>query len=119
MVVASAHTAAAAAAASTIAEASKPFNPLVQSAGAVLNLVACCGLGVTASKARVLDQQAISALSRLVYNVFQPSLLFTNVLQTLATPSQSRAPSSSYHWPQPCKFLLPPSSRHSFCGWWG
>jgi|EP00624_Nannochloropsis_granulata_P006840 predicted permease len=66
------------------------FDPLVAASGAVLNLVACCSVGVTASKARVLDQQAISALSRLVYNVFQPSLLFTNVLQTLATPNQSR-----------------------------
>lgn len=65
------------------------FDPLVAASGAVLNLVACCSVGVTASKARVLDQQAISALSRLVYNVFQPSLLFTNVLQTLATPNQS------------------------------
>jgi hypothetical protein len=36
----------------------------------------------------------VSALSRLVYNVFQPSLLFTNVMQTLAAPSpgdQSKA----------------------------
>lgn len=42
----------------------------------------------------MLDAQAVSALSRLVYNVFQPSLLFTNVLQTLAAPSppgQSKA----------------------------
>lgn len=84
--------AATAATASTLATTSPPtFNPLMQSTCAVLNLVACCGLGITASKAKVLDQQAISALSRLVYNVFQPSLLFTNVLQTLATPSQSRA----------------------------
>ncbi len=35
----------------------------------------------------MLDAQAVSALSRLVYNVFQPSLLFTNVMQTLAAPS--------------------------------
>lgn len=43
---------------------------------------------------RVLDAAAVSALSRLVYNVFQPSLLFTNVMQTLAAPSsggQSKA----------------------------
>lgn len=66
------------------------FDPFAAASGAVLNLVACCCLGVTASRYRVLDQQALSALSRLVYNVFQPSLLFTNVLQILATPSQAR-----------------------------
>ena len=83
-------TASAAAAAAAVSTSQQAFDPLVAASGAVLNLVACCGVGVTASKARVLDQQAISALSRLVYNVFQPSLLFTNVLQTLATPNQSR-----------------------------
>jgi predicted permease len=83
-------TASAAAAAAAVTTSQQAFDPLVAASGAVLNLVACCGVGVAASKARVLDQQAISALSRLVYNVFQPSLLFTNVLQTLATPNQSR-----------------------------
>lgn len=63
------------------------FNPVLQSSKAVLNLVACCGVGVVASKVRVLDQAAVSALSRLVFNIFQPSLLFTNVVTTLANPT--------------------------------
>lgn len=68
---------------------SDPNLPPPNSTCAVLNLVACCGIGVTASKARVLDPAAVSALSRLVYNVFQPSLLFTNVMQTLAAPASA------------------------------
>ena len=40
---------------------------------------------------QVLDKAAVGALSRLIFSLFQPCLLFTNVVQTLANPTESHS----------------------------
>lgn len=52
---------------------------------AVAKLLATCGLGVWSAKQGILDQQALSVLSKLVFHLFQPCLLFVNVAQTVST----------------------------------
>ena len=51
---------------------------------AISKLLSTCGLGAIASRKRILDKTAVSVMSKLVYNVFQPCLLFVNVCQTVA-----------------------------------
>lgn len=51
---------------------------------AVAKLIATCGVGVTAGKAGLLDKTALSVLSKLVFGLFQPCLLFVNVASTVA-----------------------------------
>jgi len=51
---------------------------------AIFKLLSTCGLGAVASRKGILDKTAISVLSKLVYNVFQPALLFVNVCSTVA-----------------------------------
>lgn len=51
---------------------------------AVAKLLATCGLGVWSAKKGILDQQALSVLSKLVFHLFQPCLLFVNVAQTVS-----------------------------------
>jgi predicted permease len=51
---------------------------------AISKLISTCGIGVWAGKAGLLDQNALSVLSRLIFNLFQPCLLFVNVASTLA-----------------------------------
>lgn len=51
---------------------------------AVSKLIATCGLGVAASKAGLLDKTALTVLSKLVFGLLQPCLLFVNVASTIA-----------------------------------
>lgn len=50
---------------------------------AVLKLIGTCGIGVFAGKRGILDKASLSVLSSLVFNIFQPCLLFCNVAQTV------------------------------------
>ncbi|KAJ1402328.1 hypothetical protein B484DRAFT_405443, partial [Ochromonadaceae sp. CCMP2298] len=58
---------------------------------AITKLISTCGIGVWAGKAGLLDQNALSVLSRLIFNLFQPCLLFVNVASTLAALSSGSA----------------------------
>lgn len=51
---------------------------------AVTKLLVTCGIGASSAKRGILDQKAIEVLSKLVFNLFQPCLLFVNVAQTIA-----------------------------------
>ncbi|RYY84936.1 hypothetical protein EON63_08300 [archaeon] len=51
---------------------------------AISKLLATCGIGVLASNYKILDQTALSVLSKLIFSVFQPCLLFVNVASTVA-----------------------------------
>ncbi|CAM9855393.1 unnamed protein product [Ascophyllum nodosum] len=61
---------------------------LILASKAVLKLVAACAVGYVASRKGILDQTAITSLSKLIFFVFQPCLLFVNVASTLGTPGQ-------------------------------
>ena len=63
------------------------IDPLQLSLNAVANLISCCLVGIFLEKIGILDQKAISTLSTLVYHLFQPCLLFTNIVKTLASTS--------------------------------
>jgi predicted permease len=52
--------------------------------GAIGKLLSTCGLGVIAAKIGVLDKHALDGLSRLIFNIFQPCLLFVNVASTVS-----------------------------------
>ncbi|CAN8074385.1 unnamed protein product, partial [Agarophyton chilense] len=51
--------------------------------GAVSKLLTAVALGVVSTRRGVLDNAALHALSRLIYGVFLPALLFSNVLGAL------------------------------------
>ena len=70
---------------------------------AVSKLLATCGIGAYAAKENVLTQSALSTLSSLVFNLFQPCLLFVNVCQTIA--SQRVAGGSPIAWILPLAAL--------------
>lgn len=50
---------------------------------AITKLISTCGIGAYAGKVGILDQSALSVLSKLIFNVFQPCLLFVNVASTI------------------------------------
>ena len=58
---------------------------------AVLKLIGTCGIGVYAGKQGILDKTALSVLSKLVFNIFQPCLLFCNVASTVASAKKNAA----------------------------
>lgn len=61
--------------------------------GATARLLSTVGLGAAAAKTpNLLDKQAISSLSKLIYRVFQPSFLFCSVLKTVATGGKQGMP---------------------------
>eukprot|EP01033_Poteriospumella_lacustris_P004765 gene4765-3420_t len=62
---------------------------------AIGKLLSTCGIGVWAGKVGILDQAALSVLSKLIFNIFQPCLLFVNVARTVANLSGSAAKSGS------------------------
>lgn len=62
---------------------------------AIGKLLSTCGIGVWAGKVGILDQAALSVLSKLIFNIFQPCLLFVNVARTVANLSSSTAKSGS------------------------
>jgi len=51
---------------------------------AVSKLLSTCGIGIWASKTGLLDKTALSVLSKLVFGLLQPCLLFVNVASTVA-----------------------------------
>jgi len=51
---------------------------------AILKLASTCGLGALATKIGFIDKNSLSVLSKLVFNVFQPALLFVNVAATIS-----------------------------------
>ncbi|MEM7517497.1 MAG: AEC family transporter, partial [Planctomycetota bacterium] len=53
--------------------------------GAVARLVTVCGLGATYAKLGVLDAAACATLSRLIYFIFQPAMLFVNCAGTISS----------------------------------
>lgn len=58
---------------------------------AILKLVGTCGIGAYAGKVGILDKVALGVLSKLIFNIFQPCLLFVNVCQTVSTAGGSAA----------------------------
>ncbi|PXF48397.1 Protein PIN-LIKES 5 [Gracilariopsis chorda] len=76
-----------------VARGALPLPPVALSApavaaavSAIAKLLTTLAIGVVAARRGVLQSSTISALSKLVYNLFLPSLLFSNVLRTLSAP---------------------------------
>lgn len=55
---------------------------------AMSKLISTCGIGVFAGKYGLLDSNALGVLSKLIFSLFQPCLLFTNVASTVAKLSE-------------------------------
>lgn len=51
---------------------------------AIAKLLSTCGIGAWAGSVGILDQNALGVLSKLIFNIFQPCLLFVNVASTVA-----------------------------------
>jgi len=76
--------------ASTVGVAAGASNSITYAAlSAVAKLLSTCGIGVWASKVGILDKSAMSVLSKLVFNLLQPCLLFVNVASTCAKLKES------------------------------
>ena len=58
---------------------------------AVLRLLTLCGIGMGYAKVGILDPVACSTLSRLIYYVFQPMMLFLNCATTIAASGDPRS----------------------------
>ena len=52
---------------------------------AVAKLLSTCGIGVLATRKGLLDKTAVDVLSKLVFNLFQPCLLFVNIVSTISS----------------------------------
>lgn len=68
-----------------------PVSALAASTKAVTQLVATLFLGATAAHFKALPPSSLQAASKLIYTIFQPALLFSNVSTTLASASASNA----------------------------
>ena len=76
--------------ASTVGVAAGASNSITFAAlSAVSKLLSTCGIGVWASKVGILDKSAMSVLSKLIFNLLQPCLLFVNVASTCAKLKES------------------------------
>jgi len=64
---------------------------------AIAKLISTCAIGVGATKMGILDKSALSVLSKLVFNLFQPCLLFGNVARTV-----SKSQGNAALWILPC-----------------
>jgi len=65
----------------------------VAAVGATAKLLFTLGLGAAAAKRpNLLDRDAVSALSRLIYKVFQPAFLFCSVAATIANGGEKGMP---------------------------
>ena len=73
---------------STASELALTSGALAASVMAVSKLVSCVGVGYLAANKGVLDPPSCSTLSKLVYAVLQPALLFVHVSSTLASPTE-------------------------------
>ncbi len=80
----STHITAAAPAAAAAVATSSTAAANIAAIRAISKLLSTCGIGAYFSRKGTLDKTAISVLSKLVYNVFQPCLLFVNVCSTVA-----------------------------------
>ena len=49
----------------------------------ISKLLSTCGIGALAGKLGILDQNALSVLSKLIFSIFQPCLLFVSVSNTV------------------------------------
>lgn len=58
---------------------------LAVATGAVARLVTLCGLGMAYARLGVLTGPTCATLSRLIYFVFQPSMLFVNCMTTISS----------------------------------
>jgi auxin efflux carrier family protein len=58
---------------------------------AIFKLLATAGIGTYAGRFGLLDKTALSVLSKLVFGLFQPCLLFCNVAATIAKLGHSKA----------------------------
>lgn len=63
----------------------------VAALNALLKLISTCGIGLWASKIGLLDKTALSILSKLIFGLFQPCLLFVNVASTVASSRNNAA----------------------------
>jgi predicted permease len=54
------------------------------SLNAVGKLLSTCGIGMACTKAGVIDKGVLSVLSKLIFNLLQPCLLFSNIAATTA-----------------------------------
>ena len=61
---------------------------------AISKLISTCGVGVLAGRSGLLDQNALSVCSKLIFSLFQPCLLFTKVASTIAENSDKGGGSS-------------------------
>jgi predicted permease len=62
---------------------------------AISKLLGTCGIGVLAAKAKILDQTALTVLSKLIFSVLQPCLLFVNVASTIENLGKGATGSSA------------------------
>lgn len=56
----------------------------IAAAKAILKLLSACSISIYITKRGILDKNSISVLSKLIFDVFQPCLLFVNVAFTVA-----------------------------------
>ena len=73
---------------------------------AVAKLLSTCGIGAFAAQKGILDSQAISVLSKMVFNIFQPCLLFVNVCETVAAQSAVSGSKITYLLPMAAIFQI-------------
>lgn len=73
---------------------------------AISKLIGTCGIGVWAGKAGILDQNALGVLSRLIFSLFQPCLLFVNVATTVASSGSGSGGASLYMLPLVAGFQI-------------
>lgn len=76
------------------------------SVSATAKLLAALGIGAYFSRANILDKPAISALSRLTYNLFQPAFLLVSVGATLARATMSKTSAGPSLWLMPVIALV-------------
>lgn len=66
---------------------------------AVAKLLSTCGIGVWASQAGLLNSAALGVLSKLIFSLFQPCLLFVNVCTTVAKLGEAGSSAALYMLP--------------------
>lgn len=71
------------------------LNPVVVKASlsATAQLLSALGIGAVLAKRNILDRNAVKALSKLTYHIFQPAFLFVSVARTLRGVVDAQKPS--------------------------
>lgn len=74
---------------------SAALNPVVVKASlsATAQLLSALGIGAMLAKRNILDKNAVKALSKLTYHIFQPAFLFVSVARTLRGVTSAQKPS--------------------------